>query len=152
MSNSLFTCRGISEEDNSLSVTINKRNLDTNTLKRTWTAKIDCSSQISLLVTTKFIALTTERSEIIYIYNCNVFSNKSVQILSHNRVYHYAVFDEYLVSLTDNSFKVWDLCSNDVIQSVYNSKCIKHYQNDWDSVGFENYTVVVANRKECLQF
>jgi len=152
MSNSLFTCGSTFKKDNLNSVTIDERNLDTNTLTRTWTAKIDCSPTISLLVTTNFVALTTQGPEKIYVYDRNAISNEPVHVLSHERAYHHAVSGQYLVSLANDSFKVWNLCSGDVIQSVHNSKCIKNYQNGWNSVGFENHTVVVANRKGDLKF
>lgn len=113
--------------------------------------KID-SSPTNLLVTTKFIALTTNMPERICVYDRNVSSNEPVQVLSHARAYHHAVSGQYLVSLADDSFKVWDLYSGDVVQSVPNPESINHWDHGWNSVGFENHTVVVTNRKGCLQF
>ncbi len=149
MGNRLFTCGSTSEKDNWKSMTIDERNLDTNILLRTWTANINCSS-IKLLVTTKFFALITYKPERIYVYDRNAFSNKPIRILSHERAYRFAISGQYLVSVADDCFKVWDLCSGDVVQSVHNSR--KDRMGSFNNVGFENHTVVIANRENDLQF
>lgn len=54
------------------------------------------------------------------------------------------------MSVADDCFKVWDLCSGNVVQSVHNSR--KDHMGSFNSVGFENHTVVIVNRENDLQF
>lgn len=108
--NSLFTCGGKRRSDGICDVIVEERNLDTNALTRTWTAKTRShmsSMSSTLYVTPEFLALATGQSGGVQVYDRNTSSSEPVRVLSHKGANRYAVSGHYLVSLAVDGFKVW---------------------------------------------